>query len=104
MHLLWFFRPSYIEMQRFPLRSQVQECNRRRLRELPGPSVTYQAMDSAGYDVDGNRIPREQAFRLLDRLIALNEITVKVGMKASCVTGTDEISHFRSELRSCCCL
>ncbi|KAF8213490.1 hypothetical protein K438DRAFT_1497109, partial [Mycena galopus ATCC 62051] len=34
----------------FPLRAEVESCNRERLEELPGTATTYHAVDSAGFD------------------------------------------------------
>ncbi|KAF5375013.1 hypothetical protein D9758_000091 [Tetrapyrgos nigripes] len=67
--------PTYL----FPLRAQVEGCNRQRLRELPTPEVTYQAMDSAGVDVYGKEISRADAFKLLDRLVSPQTVTLKEG-------------------------
>lgn len=45
---------------------------------LPGPSNTYMADDSPGVDIRGDPIPRQQAEALLDRLVAVRELTLKV--------------------------
>ena len=62
----------------FPLRRDVEGCNNDRLKELPGEQHIYQAMDSAGYDVYGLPISRENAQSLLDRMIAAPIIPLKV--------------------------
>jgi len=62
----------------FPLRRDVEGCNNDRLKELPGVQHIYQAMDSAGYDVYGLPISRENAQSLLDRMIATPIIPLKV--------------------------
>ncbi|KAF9478022.1 hypothetical protein BDN70DRAFT_780827, partial [Pholiota conissans] len=51
----------------FPVRSEVDHCNKTRLKNLPGPQYAFHAMDSAGYDVDGLPIQKEDAQKLLDR-------------------------------------
>jgi hypothetical protein len=64
----------------FPLRAEVEGCNNQRLKELTGEIQTYQAMDSRGYDASGEPIDKETAQRLLDRLVARREISLKVVM------------------------
>ncbi|KIM47916.1 hypothetical protein M413DRAFT_214238 [Hebeloma cylindrosporum] len=71
--------PDGIEpSQLFPLRRDVEGCNNDRLKELTGVQHIYQAMDSAGYDVYGMPISRENAQSLLDRMIAAPIIPLKV--------------------------
>ncbi|KAF7367213.1 ATP-dependent DNA helicase PIF1 [Mycena sanguinolenta] len=63
----------------FPLRVEVEACNRGRLEGLPGTEITYHAVDSAGFDVHNERLNKESADRLLDRLVAVPRISLKVG-------------------------
>lgn len=56
----------------------MEGCNNRRLNELTGEIHTYHAMDSRGYNAKGNLIDKEMAQRLLDRLVAPREISLKV--------------------------
>ena len=62
----------------FPLRAEVEGCNNKRLSELTGDIQTYHAMDSRGYNAKGDPIDKEMAQRLLDRLVARPEISLKV--------------------------
>ncbi|KAF7339972.1 ATP-dependent DNA helicase PIF1 [Mycena venus] len=63
----------------FPLRVEVEACNSGRLGALPGTMITYHAVDSAGFDVYNERINKESAERLLDRLVAVPRLSLKVG-------------------------
>lgn len=65
--------------QLFPLKSQVELCNKTHLDVLPGEVMTYPAMDSRGFNMYGERIPVDAAGRLLERLVAPREISLKVG-------------------------
>jgi len=56
----------------------VEGCNNRRLNELIGDTQLYQAMDSRGYNAKGEPIDKDIAQRLLDRLVASREISLKV--------------------------
>lgn len=56
----------------------MEGCNNRRLNELTGEIHTYHAMDSRGYNAKGNPVDKEMAQRLLDRLVAPREISLKV--------------------------
>jgi ATP-dependent DNA helicase PIF1 len=62
----------------YPLRAEVENCNNKRLDELTGSIQEYKAVDSAGYDVHGVHIPFEQASQLLQRMVAPQEISLKV--------------------------
>lgn len=64
---------------RYPLRAQVEGCNNSRLKALKTPPFTYHSMDSRGYDTKGKVIEEEMAKRSLDRLVAINEISLKAG-------------------------
>lgn len=61
----------------YPLRAQVEGCNNDRLKALETPSFTYHSMDSRGYDTKGTVIEEDTAKRSLDRLVAINEISLK---------------------------
>lgn len=65
--------------QLFPLKSQVELCNKTHLDVLPGEIFTYTAMESRGFNMYGERISFDAAGRLLERLVAPREITLKVG-------------------------
>lgn len=60
------------------MRYEVEAANSRRLNLLPGPSNTYKAADTPGVDIRGEPMPRRQAEDLLDRLVAVRELTLKV--------------------------
>jgi len=74
----------------FPLRRDVEGCNNDRLKELPGVQHIYQAMDSAGYDVYGLPISRENAQSLLDRMIATPIIPLKVGAQVMLIQNIEQ--------------
>lgn len=63
---------------RYPLRYQVETANAKRLNLLPSPSHNYSANDTPGTDIRGFPMPRQQAQQLLDRLVAVKELTLKV--------------------------
>lgn len=65
--------------QLFPLKSQVELCNKTHLDVLPGEILTYTAMESRGFNMYGERISVDAAGRLLERLVAPREISLKVG-------------------------
>lgn len=65
--------------QLFPLKSQVELCNKTHLDVLPGEIFTYPAMESRGFNMYGDRILVDAAERLLERLVAQREISLKVG-------------------------
>lgn len=64
--------------QLFPLKSQVELCNKIHLDVLPGEILTYTAMESRGFSMYGKRISADAAERLLERLVAPREISLKV--------------------------
>ncbi|KAF8973676.1 hypothetical protein BDZ97DRAFT_384741 [Flammula alnicola] len=78
--------PSHL----FPLRRQVDTCNHDRLQALAGPQHPYQAMDSAGYDVFGMPISREDAQRLLDRMIAPSVILLRIGAQVMLIQNIEQ--------------
>lgn len=63
---------------RFPLKNDVEVCNQSRLSALPGPEYVYYGMDSAGYDVAGFPIARQDAQKLLERVGTPAGMTLKV--------------------------
>lgn len=67
-----------LDEKSFPLRAEVEGCNNKRLGELTGDIQIYHAMDSRGYNTKGDPIDKEMAQRLLDRLVARPEISLKV--------------------------
>jgi hypothetical protein len=67
-----------LDEKSFPLRAEVEGCNNDRLSELTGDIQIYYAMDSRGYNTKGDPIDKEMAQRLLDRLVARPEISLKV--------------------------
>jgi ATP-dependent DNA helicase PIF1 len=72
---------TYLIYTSFPLRAEVEYGNNKRLAELKGCIEKYQAMDSSGYDVAGYPIDIKQAVQLLDRLVALQEISLKASRR-----------------------
>ncbi|PPQ63725.1 hypothetical protein CVT24_004305 [Panaeolus cyanescens] len=68
-----------IDESQFPVKSEVEKCNKKKLSTLAGPQHTYMSMDSVGYDVFGEPIESENAHSLLDRLIAVPFLSLKVG-------------------------
>jgi hypothetical protein len=69
---------SFLDETSFPLRAEVEGCNNQRLKELTGGIQIYHAMDSRGYNAKGEPVDKEMAQRLLDRLVAPREISLKV--------------------------
>lgn len=63
----------------FPLRAEVEGHNNQRLSELKGRVYTYHSIDSRGYNAKGEILDKETAERLLERLVARREISLKVG-------------------------
>lgn len=49
-----------------------------RLAGLSGPPNTYIALDVPGVDIHGNPVSQKYAEHLLERLVALKEVTLKV--------------------------
>lgn len=72
---------------RYPLKREVESCNNRRLNALTGTEYTYRSVDSAGYDVQHNPITRDNANQLLDRMTAVSEVTLKVGLTFPIMNG-----------------
>lgn len=50
---------------RFPTKVGVENCNRNKLESLQGHERAYLAMDSAGYDIMGFPIKKQDAATLL---------------------------------------
>lgn len=82
MRILAFLAPYdvsiVIGVHRFPLKSQVEFCNKTHLDALPGEIFPYTAMESRGFNMYGERISFDAAGRLLERLVAPREISLKV--------------------------
>ena len=64
----------------------METANARRLNLLPEPSHTYVANDTSGTDIRGNPMPRQQAEQLVDRLMAVKELTLKVRRSRTSLT------------------
>ncbi|KAJ8468581.1 hypothetical protein ONZ45_g17199 [Pleurotus djamor] len=62
----------------FPTRREVALANQTRLDALPGKPVVYRANDRPGIDANGRPVSKEAMIRLLERLVAPNEIVLKV--------------------------
>ncbi|KAF8078245.1 hypothetical protein FPV67DRAFT_1403702, partial [Lyophyllum atratum] len=62
----------------FPLRKLVEGCNNSRLKALPDPPQVYRSTDRAGYDYRNKPIPVDSAANLLERLVAVSQLTLKV--------------------------
>lgn len=56
----------------------MELCNKTHLDVLPGKTLTYPAMESRGFNMYGKRISVDDAERLLERLVAPREISLKV--------------------------
>lgn len=63
---------------RFPRRADVDDCNAKRLAELPGKQHIFSAMDTTGFDVNGFPVPPSEAKELLERLVAVSTLSLKV--------------------------
>ncbi|KAG0699710.1 hypothetical protein DFH29DRAFT_35092 [Suillus ampliporus] len=80
--------------QLFPLKSQVENCNKMHLDVLPGGTLTYTAMDSRGFNMYGTRISVNIAEGLLDRLVAPKVISLKVDAQVMLLrVGTPQELH-----------
>ncbi|KZT22126.1 hypothetical protein NEOLEDRAFT_1072215, partial [Neolentinus lepideus HHB14362 ss-1] len=62
----------------YPTRREVEGANRSRLLALPDPYHMYRAVDTPGYNDENKMISLNTMDRLLDRLVAQKEITLKV--------------------------
>lgn len=69
-----------MQFVRYPMKYEVEGFNYKQLNQLPTPAHTFESTDSRGFGPDGTLIPEESAERLLDRMIALDKVTLKVGM------------------------
>jgi hypothetical protein len=68
-----------IVTERYPTRREVDWANTRRLHAIQAEPKTYLAHDTPGVSDDGQRVTQDGAARLLERLIAPKELTLKVG-------------------------
>jgi ATP-dependent DNA helicase PIF1 len=64
---------------RFPTRKQVEDANSRRLAALNTEKKTYFAHDSGGRSDDGTPVTTQQATQMLEKLIAPDQLPLKVG-------------------------
>lgn len=62
----------------FPIRKQVDTCNKEKLDALPGPQHIYYAMDALGEDMDHTPIPKKTAGAVFDRFAAPAIVVLKV--------------------------
>ncbi|THH12878.1 hypothetical protein EW146_g7285 [Bondarzewia mesenterica] len=70
----------------YPLRREVQTANDTRLKQINAISHGYRAQDWPGRDSQGNpKVNEDEMNRLLDRLVAPKEITLKVGAQVMLV-------------------
>ncbi|KAF7306584.1 ATP-dependent DNA helicase PIF1 [Mycena indigotica] len=60
-------------------RDEVDRANNRRLNALPGATRTYTAVQSSGINSQGFPITPEQMEKLLEKLVAPKQISLKVG-------------------------
>lgn len=63
----------------FPTRKEVDGANQSRLDQLPGEAITFKSKDEGGWDPNGVPLPSVHVQDLLNRLIAPEVITLKVG-------------------------
>lgn len=66
-------------LHRFSTRNEVSRANSRRLEELKAPPRGYRALDTPGYDNAGRPVQAEAMKKLLERLVAQKDITLKEG-------------------------
>ncbi len=62
----------------YALRSEVENANSSRLKNLPGEQHTYRARDIPGIDAYGNPTKSDAMEKLLDRLVVPREVSLKV--------------------------
>ncbi|KAG8903521.1 hypothetical protein FRB99_003177 [Tulasnella sp. 403] len=72
--------------QLFPLKQQVDRANMERLNSLPGRTYKFHAKDSPGVDGAGKPITRDEADKLLERLVALKELSLRKGAQVMLIT------------------
>ncbi|KAH7912986.1 hypothetical protein BJ138DRAFT_1147006, partial [Hygrophoropsis aurantiaca] len=73
------YSDGILPTQLFPLKKEVESCNKEQLQRLPGPEYSYRAMDSRGFNMTYTRITKPQAEQLLDRLVVPREINLRIG-------------------------
>ncbi|KAF9519903.1 hypothetical protein BS47DRAFT_1005868 [Hydnum rufescens UP504] len=74
-----FATVTYLVRYRYPTRNQVDAANWIRLNQLPLPEQEFFAADFPGYDIRGQPIPPAKAKELLDRLVAQDKLSLRVG-------------------------
>ncbi|KAG1874230.1 PIF1-like helicase-domain-containing protein [Suillus tomentosus] len=74
--------------QLYPIRSEVDSANHRKLASLPGDGIKYPATDSPGRDSNDNLVSLEQMGRLLERLVAQRVIHLKNMVQGQLVNGS----------------
>lgn len=83
------FSPWTYPENRFPIRAEVDKANQRQLNKLLGPVYRYYATDKAGTKSNGYPLTNEEAKKLLDRLVAPDEIALKVGTQVMLIKVSD---------------
>ncbi|CAK5279932.1 unnamed protein product [Mycena citricolor] len=73
------------ELRVLARRDEVDRVNRRRLDTLTGECQTYESMDVAGVDSNGNRLNDSDKFRILSRLVVPQRVSLKVGAQVMLV-------------------
>lgn len=66
-------------ISRYPIRNEVKSANESRLMQLRTEPHTFVALDIPGEDDDGRVPSRDVVARLLERLVAPQTLTLKVG-------------------------
>jgi hypothetical protein len=76
------YRLNYYLLHSYPTRLEVDKANFTRLHQLATEAHNYLAMDLPGVDEKGQQVSMDHAKKLLERLIAPSELTVKVSFPA----------------------
>ena len=63
---------------RFPTRAEVDRANTAQLNKIKEAVVTYHAVDTPGWDDNGNRISADWADKLLANVVAPKQLVLKV--------------------------
>ncbi|PAV21915.1 dna repair and recombination pif1 [Pyrrhoderma noxium] len=63
----------------YPLRAEVVRANKFRLKDLPNPTHTYIADNLRGLDSKGEPVSFRYMDSVLNKLVAIQEVTLKVG-------------------------
>jgi hypothetical protein len=82
----------------FPVRKQVDTCNKEKLDALPDSQRIYYAMDALGEDMDQIPIPKKDADAVFDRFAAPAIVVLKVRIMCQALQLSDSWFSFSTRL------